>query len=166
MLRRPLRIFSRNIHTRYLASVCPRCLPLRQYPTMASGSANPSHKEDLETLRRVQSWEQWRSQAKEMVDYMADYYIFLEKQQQNSETNSLPVKSQAEPGYLKNRLRESVPEDAEAFQDVLQDVQKHIMPGITHWQHPSFFAYFSANSSGPGILGSMLSSMFNVIGFS
>jgi aromatic-L-amino-acid/L-tryptophan decarboxylase len=47
----------------------------------------------------------------------------------------------------------------------MSDVDEFIMPGMTHWQHPSFFAYFSANSSFPGILGEMMSGMFNVIGF-
>lgn len=65
---------------------------------------------DLDTLRQVQSWEQWRKQAKQMVDYIADYYTTLENQatspvqDEQSAVVSLPVKSQVEPGYLRVRL--------------------------------------------------------------
>eukprot|EP00904_Undaria_pinnatifida_P009634 jgi/Undpi1/5800/HiC_scaffold_2.g01074.m1 len=54
----------------------------------------------------------------------------------------------------------------EKWTDIMADVESFVMPGITHWQHPRFFAYFPANSSPPAILGDMLASMFNVIGFS
>jgi glutamate/tyrosine decarboxylase-like PLP-dependent enzyme len=47
----------------------------------------------------------------------------------------------------------------------MNDVKTHIMPGVTHWQHPNFFAFFPCNSSPPGLLGEMLSGMFNVVGF-
>jgi aromatic-L-amino-acid decarboxylase len=47
----------------------------------------------------------------------------------------------------------------------MNDVKTHIVPGVTHWQHPSFFAFFPSNSSPPGLLGEMLSGMFNVVGF-
>eukprot|EP00904_Undaria_pinnatifida_P009626 jgi/Undpi1/5794/HiC_scaffold_2.g01068.m1 len=58
------------------------------------------------------------------------------------------------------------PSDGEKWTDIMADVESFIMPGITHWQHPRFFGYFPANSSPPAILGDMLASMFNVIGFS
>ena len=93
-----------------------------------------------------------------MVDYIADYHKRLE---------SMPVRSQVTPGYLKPQLDDKAPEEGSTdLTSMLKEVDEKIMPGITHWQHPSFFAYFPANCSVPGILGEMLCSMFNVIAFS
>ena len=91
----------------------------------------------------------FRKHAHELVDWMADYLENVEK---------YPVKSQVSPKEIFNQLPSTAPEHGEDFQDIFADFQKIIMPGITHWQHPSFFAYFPANSSGPSILGEMLMS--------
>ncbi|KAI3947855.1 hypothetical protein MKX01_034520 [Papaver californicum] len=72
---------------------------------------------------------------------------------------------QAEPGYLSKRLPESAPYDSESIETILQDVQKHIIPGITHWQSPNYFAYFPSSGSVAGFLGEMLSTGFIVVGF-
>lgn len=113
--------------------------------------------EEFAEMRERMDWEQFRSHGREMVDYIADYYANVEK---------FPVKSKVMPGYLAKLLPSSVPEAAEPVEAIMADVKAHIVPGITHWQHPSFFAYFPSNTSYPGLLGDMLASCFNVIGFS
>ncbi|KAJ0017632.1 hypothetical protein Pint_11022 [Pistacia integerrima] len=91
-----------------------------------------------------------------IIDFIADYYKNVEK---------YPVRSQVEPGYLSKRLPESAPNNPEPIEKILQDVQEHIVPGITHWQSPNYFAYFPSSGSIAGILGEMLSTCFNVVGF-
>lgn len=68
-----------------------------------------------------------------IIDFIADYYKNVEK---------YPVRSQVEPGYLQKVLPESAPNNPESMETILQDVQQHIVPGITHWQSPNYFAYF------------------------
>ena len=80
------------------------------------------------------------------------------------EVERYPVLSRAAPGSVRARLPHTAPERGEPFADVLRDVDRIIMPGITHWQSPSFFAYFPANASGPAILGDLLSSGLGVQG--
>eukprot|EP00753_Platysulcus_tardus_P019342 PLAT7098.2.p2 GENE.PLAT7098.2~~PLAT7098.2.p2 ORF type:complete len:540 (-),score=307.54 PLAT7098.2:71-1690(-) len=98
----------------------------------------------------------FRAAAHEMVDFIADYYDSLESKR---------VVSDVEPGYLRKELPEEAPEEGEEWADVMKDVREKIMPGVTHWQSPRFFAYFPANSSYPGMLGEMLSAAINCIGF-
>jgi len=74
------------------------------------------------------------------------------------------VLSAASPGDVRTALPASPPEQGEPFEAVLRDLDEIILPGITHWQHPSFFAYFPANASGPGILGDLISSGLGVQG--
>lgn len=105
------------------------------------------------------SHEDFRREGYKMVDYIINYYKTLD-------SNNIPVQSQVQPGYLRKLLPESPPEFPESFQSIMDDINEKISPGITHWQSPNFFSYFPANSSYPGILGDMCSSMFNVIGFS
>ncbi len=89
----------------------------------------------------------FRKHAHELVDWMADYLENVE---------SYPVKSQVAPKEILNQLPDSAPQQSEDFKTIFEDFQDIIMPGITHWQHPSFFAYFPANTSPPSILGEML----------
>lgn len=91
-----------------------------------------------------------------MIDFIADYHQNIEKH---------PVLSQVQPGYLRKRLPESAPYHPEPIEANLQDVQDHIVPGITHWQNPSHFAYFPATISTAGFLSEMLTTGFNVLGF-
>ncbi|CAN1270103.1 Phenylacetaldehyde synthase [Linum perenne] len=93
--------------------------------------------------------EQLRETAHQMVDFIADYYKNIE---------TYPVLSQVQPGYLRELLPDSAPNRPESLKNVLDDVQSKILPGVTHWQSPSFFAYYPANSSVAGFLGEMLSS--------
>eukprot|EP00268_Persea_americana_P063136 TRINITY_DN8154_c0_g1_i20.p1 TRINITY_DN8154_c0_g1~~TRINITY_DN8154_c0_g1_i20.p1 ORF type:complete len:493 (-),score=95.90 TRINITY_DN8154_c0_g1_i20:573-2051(-) len=101
--------------------------------------------------------EELRENAHKMVDFIADYYKSIE---------SYPVLSQVQPGYLRELLPDSAPNHPESLQDILSDVQQKILPGVTHWQSPDYFAYFPSNSSTAGFLGEMLSAGINIVGFS
>ncbi|KAE8726053.1 Tyrosine/DOPA decarboxylase 3 [Hibiscus syriacus] len=100
--------------------------------------------------------DEFRRQGHMVIDFLADYYQNIEK---------YPVLSQVEPGYLAKRLPTTAPYVAEPVEAILQDVQQHIIPGITHWQSPNYFAYFPSSGSVAGFLGEMLSTGFNVVGF-
>jgi aromatic-L-amino-acid decarboxylase len=76
----------------------------------------------------------------------------------------LPVLAQVEPGQVKGALPASPPESAEAFADVLRDVDEVLLPGITHWNHPRFFAYYAISATEPGILAEFLIAALNVNG--
>ncbi len=89
----------------------------------------------------------FREQAHLMVDWMADYLENIEK---------YPVKSKVKPGDIYKQLDNTAPEIGEDMTDIFVDFQKTIMPGITHWQHPNFHAYFPANGSYPSLLAEML----------
>jgi len=78
--------------------------------------------------------------------------------------DSFPVLSQAAPGDIRSQLPDHPPEDGETFEAVLADMNEKILPGITHWQSPNFFAFFPCNSTGPAILGDMLSTGLGVQG--
>jgi aromatic-L-amino-acid decarboxylase len=99
--------------------------------------------------------DEFRRHGHAVIDWIADYYANLEK---------LPVLSDVEPGAIRAALPASPPEEGEPFESVLADLDRVILPGITHWQHPSFFAYFPANASGPAILGDLLASGLGVQG--
>jgi len=99
--------------------------------------------------------DEFRRRGREVVDWIADYYERVE---------SLPVLSRAKPGEIRASLPKSAPQDGEPFDAMLQDVEKLILPGITHWQSPNFFAYFPSNNSFPSILGDLLSSGLGVQG--
>ncbi|KAG0484514.1 hypothetical protein HPP92_008593 [Vanilla planifolia] len=98
-----------------------------------------------------------KENAHKIVDFIADYYKTLQ---------DLPVLSQVKPGYLSELLPDSAPQWPESLQDVLDDVHQKIIPGVTHWQSPNYFAYYPSNSSIAGFLGEMLSAGFNIVGFS
>ncbi|CAN1294652.1 Tyrosine decarboxylase [Linum perenne] len=91
--------------------------------------------------------EEFRRQGHMMVDFIADYYQNIEQH---------PVLSQVKPGYLRQLLPQSAPYTPEPMEKIISDIQKHIIPGITHWQHPSHFAYFPCTSSTAGFLGELL----------
>ncbi|GLT41320.1 hypothetical protein SLA2020_153940 [Shorea laevis] len=101
--------------------------------------------------------EQLRENAHKMVDFIADYYKNIE---------NFPVLSQVEPGYLHKLLPDSAPTKPESLQHVLDDIQEKILPGVTHWQSPNYFAYYPSNSSIAGFMGEMLSAGLNIVGFS
>ena len=97
----------------------------------------------------------FRRFGRAVVDWIADYYEQIE---------SLPVLAQVEPGQIRAGLPSHPPQKGEPFDQILRDVTDRILPGVTHWQSPNFFAYFPANASGPAILGDLLSSGLGVQG--
>ncbi|MGB9245464.1 MAG: pyridoxal-dependent decarboxylase [Candidatus Acidiferrales bacterium] len=99
--------------------------------------------------------DEFRRLGKEMVDWIADYYERVE---------TFPVLSQAKAGQLRAALPAQAPERGELFDAMMADVERLILPGITHWQSPNFFAYFPSNNSFPSILGEMLSAGLGVQG--
>jgi aromatic-L-amino-acid decarboxylase len=99
--------------------------------------------------------DEFRRHGHAVVDWIADYQSRIE---------SFPVLAQVKPGEIRASLPEHPPARGEAFEALLKDVEKLILPGVTHWQSPNFFAYFPCNASGPGILGDLLSSGLGVQG--
>ena len=86
---------------------------------------------------------EFRKQAHLFVDWMADYL---------ADPSKFPVKSQVKPGEIFSSLPEYAPVKGESIEDIFNDFNKLIMPGITHWQSPNFHAYFPGNSSYPSVL--------------
>jgi aromatic-L-amino-acid decarboxylase len=99
--------------------------------------------------------DQFRLYGRAVVDWIADYYEQIE---------ALPVLAQVQPGQIRASLPAEPPQHGEDFDSILEDVTNLILPGITHWQSPNFFAYFPANASGPAILGELLSAGLGVQG--
>src|SRR5207244_11284733 len=90
----------------------------------------------------------FRRHAHAFVDWMADYLAEVER---------YPVRAQVKPGEVAAKLPLTPPERGEPMETIFADFTSVVLPGITHWQHPSFFAYFPANSSPPSVLAEMLS---------
>lgn len=99
--------------------------------------------------------EQFRTEGKKVIDWIADYYENIEK---------YPILSQVKPGEIRDSLPLSAPQTGEPFDQMMHDVDTLIMPGITHWQSPNFYAYFPSNTSFPSILGDLISSGLGVQG--
>jgi aromatic-L-amino-acid decarboxylase len=97
----------------------------------------------------------FRRHGHEVIDWIADYYSRIE---------SFPVLSQVKPGEVRSSLSPHAPVQGESFAAMLKDVEEKILPGITHWQSPNFYAFFPGNGSGPGVLGDLLSSGLGVQG--
>ncbi|UCC76357.1 MAG: aminotransferase class V-fold PLP-dependent enzyme [Anaerolineales bacterium] len=99
--------------------------------------------------------EEFRQHGRAVLDWLARY---------EQEIESFPVLSQVEPGQVRASLPAEPPLLGESFETILRDVDQLIIPGLTHWQSPSFFAFFPANASGPAILGELLSAGLGVQG--
>ncbi|KDR75274.1 hypothetical protein GALMADRAFT_249272 [Galerina marginata CBS 339.88] len=93
--------------------------------------------------------EQFRKAGYQAIDRICDYYYSLQERS---------VISEVEPGYLRENIPLCAPEEGEDFQVIANDYQKFILPGLTHWQHPSFFAYFPTACTFEGILGDLYAS--------
>lgn len=98
---------------------------------------------------------EFRRHAHNVVDWMADYLETIEQH---------PVRAQVKPGEIDAKLARVPPEQGEEMGQILADFQRDILPGVTHWQHPSFFAYFPANSSPPSVLAEMITAAIGAQG--
>jgi aromatic-L-amino-acid/L-tryptophan decarboxylase len=106
-----------------------------------------------------------REVAEEAVSFREDGAAALEwAARYLARVDELPVLAQVEPGEIRSRLPQSPPEHAEPFADVLRDLDDVLLPGMTHWQHPRFFAYFANTASEPGILAELLVATLNQVG--
>src|SRR5712671_1266464 len=95
---------------------------------------------------------EFRRFGHEIVDWIANYFEHIEE---------LPVLAQVEPGDLKAQLPAAPPDQGEPMETILADVDRLIVPALTHWSHPSFFAYFATSTSAPGIFGELLAAAFD-----
>ncbi|RLU24291.1 hypothetical protein DMN91_002379 [Ooceraea biroi] len=100
--------------------------------------------------------EEYRKHGKEMVDYIADYL---------GNIRSRRVYPAVSPGYLRNVLPAAAPVDGESWENIFADIERCIMPGVTHWQSPYMHAYFPALNSPASLLGDMLADAINCLGF-
>ncbi|XP_020287711.1 histidine decarboxylase isoform X2 [Pseudomyrmex gracilis] len=100
--------------------------------------------------------EEYRKHGKDMVDYIADYLTNI---------RSRRVFPSVSPGFLRHLLPSSAPEDGEPWENIFGDIEKCIMPGLTHWQSPYMHAYFPALNSPASLLGDMLADAVNCLGF-
>ena len=99
--------------------------------------------------------EAFREHGHRLIDWISDYLANAER---------YPVLSQVDPGETKRQLPQSPPEQGEPLDAIFHDVETTIVPGLTHWNHPGFLAYFAITGSAPGILGELLTAAFNVNG--
>jgi len=96
--------------------------------------------------------EDFRRFGHELIDWIADYFENIDQR---------PVMPAMEPGDLKAQLPSAPPAHGEPMEQIIADVDRLIAPALTHWSHPSFFAYFATSTSGPGIFGELLSAAFD-----
>ncbi|MEX0592608.1 MAG: pyridoxal-dependent decarboxylase [Nitriliruptoraceae bacterium] len=99
--------------------------------------------------------EAFRRHGRDVIDWIADYF---------ENVGDRPVLAQVSPGEVRAQLPDHAPNEPEAFSSILGDVDRIVMPGITHWNHPAFHAYFAITGSGPGILAETLIAALNVNG--
>lgn len=101
--------------------------------------------------------EEFRAAGHSLIDWLADY---------RARVADLPVMAQTAPGEVKAQLPSEPPVEAEPFDRVLADLDKIVLPGLSHWQHPRFFGYFPANSELASVLGDFASTGLGVLGLS
>jgi aromatic-L-amino-acid decarboxylase len=101
--------------------------------------------------------DEFKQHGHALIDWIAEYLEGVER---------YPVASRVQPGDVRRSLPEHPPAGAEPFEEVLADLDRVVMPGITHWQHPNFFAYFPGNSSYAAILGDLAAAGLGVQGMS
>src|SRR5438477_1271202 len=111
-------------------------------------SNKPKRSEQLGDMSALE----FRRFGHEIIDWIADYFEHIEE---------LPVLAQIEPGELSAQLPRSAPQAGEPMEAIISDLDRVIVPALTHWSHPSFFAYFATSTSAPGIFGELLSAAFD-----
>jgi len=97
--------------------------------------------------------EEFRRYGYEIVDWIADYFDHIDE---------FPVLSQVQPGWLKDSQPRSAPESGEDFGEVLKDMDRLILPAVTHWNHPNFHGLFSTSTSSVGVFGEMFAAAFDM----
>ena len=97
--------------------------------------------------------EEFRKQLHRLADWIADYRAHIEQ---------LPVAPNAPPGSIQRALPSKPPEEGERFEEILADIDRLIVPGLVHWDHPSFLAYFGWTTTAPGILGEIITAPLNL----
>ena len=114
-------------------------------------------KQELTTAHQLGDMpaEEFKKYGYELIDWIAEYFTTIEK---------YPVVPNIKTGDIKNKLPQNPPSLPESFEKIFSDVDKKIIPGVTHWNHPNFMAYFNSTSSGPGILAELLSAALNTNG--
>lgn len=100
---------------------------------------------------------EFKQHGKEMIDYVCNYIENISERR---------VTPNVEPGYLRKLLPVEAPINPDNWDTIMEDVENKIMPGVTHWQHPRFHAYFPSGNSFPSILGDLLSDAIGCVGFS
>ena len=101
--------------------------------------------------------EEFRTIGHQLVDWVADY---------RANVSDLPVMARTAPGDIKAQLPPNPPRDAEPFANILADLEKIILPGLSHWQSPKFFGYFPSNGMLASVLGDYVSTGLGVLGLS
>src|SRR5215212_8647945 len=91
--------------------------------------------------------DEFRQHAHQLVDWMADYF---------RDVGSIPITSRVQPGDIARRIASEPPEQGEPFERLFSDFSEIIVPGMTHWNHPGWFAYFPGNNSPASVLAEML----------
>lgn len=126
---------------------------------MSTTNASGGPEQSLPPIPAAYDWEAMRAHGHKVVDFIFDY-------QQQLARREFPCQSQVQPNYLREKIpSETPPLQPASFDKVINDVKQHIVPGMTHWQHPDFFAFFPAMVSPPALLGDMMSNAFNQPGF-
>src|SRR5262245_29281994 len=116
---------------------------------MSEKNVSPSYTNDLGDMPA----EEFRAYGHQLIDWIADFLAGI---------SDIPAFPDVQPGDLIAKLPATAPIKGEAMEEILADVDRVIMPGMAHWNHPRFFAYFTSSGSGPGILGELLGAAFNV----
>ena len=94
-------------------------------------------------------WNEFSEWGRRVADWTQDYHLTV---------GDRPVRAMTEPGQVLNALPQTPPEDGEGMEAIFRDFEDIVMPGITHWQHPRFFAYFTSNAAAPSVLAEFLAS--------
>src|SRR6266481_5166239 len=95
---------------------------------------------------------EFRRHGHELVEWIAEYLEHPDR---------YPVLSRVKPGDIIGALPTDAPEDAEPFDAIMADFERVLVPGLTHWNHPGFMAYFAITGSAPGVLADFLSAALN-----
>lgn len=114
----------------------------------------------LPPIPEAMDWEKFRAEGHRVIDFIADYHASLKNRE-------MPAAPAVQPGYLKKRISDkAAPQNGSMdFAGILDDIQANIVPGMTHWQHPDFYAWFPAQLSPAALLGDIVASGFNQPGF-